>query len=552
VKNFIVLGISALLFFTACESTNSVTHTPSVVGDIVDSQTWYADVNNEVLAMSVEIPDPNSALCAPFDDMSAPPRPCTLADIDGDVNAYDTYEPFLNVKMFTADFPLPNELTNASFEQKGKSTRDAPQKSYRIKLDSKTNLYKKQRTFQLNKHSYDRSRIRNKMAFDFFTDIPNFTSLKTEFVHLNINNEDYGLFTHVEKVGTEFLVNRGWNPDDNIYKAQDFSFTVTPELSLNASGTPIDAAAFDASIEVVRGKKQTKLLEMLNAINNEEMTDVEFDAVFNRYFNRQNYLTWMALNIITANRDTMTQNFFLFNPLYSDTFYFMPWDYDDAGNPVLSSPKWQRSFSLWWDTPLHKRFLMIKKNRDDLLLMVDNLRVNYMSDAILKERLDAYKPVVKTYVSSLPDSNDLSVTEWEQEYNSLYLRFGESIAGYKEEFGSPMPFWQTAAYQNGILNLSWGRSVDLESDKIVYTLQIANDADMNNLIIEELTVLDIPTIDDTNIYYTQDINLTNGTYYMKVVAREENNASSYQIGFDSATNSLNETVYGVLQFEIIN
>ena len=147
-----------LTFFLSCSSYNDENHEPSISGDIVDSTSWYSDMNDNVVEMIVKVPVPNDYQCKPYNDLNAPSRPCTLDDINNDNDANDDYAPILHVQMKTDSFVPSNEVANASFKQKGKTTRDAAQKSYRIKLDSKTNLYAGERTFQLGKHFYDDSR----------------------------------------------------------------------------------------------------------------------------------------------------------------------------------------------------------------------------------------------------------------------------------------------------------------------------------------------------------------------------------------------------------
>ena len=62
--------------------------------------------------------------------------------------------------------------------------------------------------FQLNKHPYDLTRVRNKLAFDLFRRysiflvcVPSLCKNITNFdkTALQYGNKDYGLFTHVEK-----------------------------------------------------------------------------------------------------------------------------------------------------------------------------------------------------------------------------------------------------------------------------------------------------------------------------------------------------------------
>ncbi len=558
-----ILYFSILMVFSACSDYNDVDHSPSVIGDIADSDSWYDDMVDEVLEMRVIIPTPNDFNCTDFNDTNGTLRPCTLADINSDIDANDDYEPELHVNMQTDDFTSPNEMMNASFEQKGKTTRKAKQKSYRIKLDSKENLYKDERTYQLNKHPYDNSRVRNKLAFDLLKTIPHITSLKTEFIHLDIdssehnisdeNSSDYGLFTHVEKVGKEFLINRGWSKEDYLWKAQNFSFRLHAGLAIDKDGKPIDPEAFDSILERERGKDQTKLHEMLESVNSHDIDTVE------KYFNRNNYLTWMAVNIVMGNKDTVSQNFFLYNPLYSDTFYFLPWDYDGAARANEEYGKPELGISNWWDVPLHKKFLSVKQNRKDLDDMVNNLRANYITSEIIQERLDIYKPLIEKYILRQPD-NKLEYIEWQNEFNILIPRLEDNIANYKSQEGHPMSFWQVAEYNttvDGLLNLAWGKSIDFEGDAITYDLVIATTPALSDTVIyHKEDIADIGIKND--IFLSVDIELEAGTYYMKVISREIENPTHYQIAFDQISETFLDdsgglaykTYFGVLEFVV--
>lgn len=547
------LHLSILFFFTACSNYNDIEHIPSVEGDIQDSTTWYDDMVDGVLSMRVIIPSPNDFNCTDANDTNGTLRPCTLVDVNNDIDANDDYEPLLHVNFQTDDFPSNPDFMNASFQQKGKTTRRADQKSYRIKLDDNVSLYRGERTFQLGKHPYDYSRVRNKLAFDLFRTIPHITSLKTEFVDLDINSSefnssDYALFTHVEKVGKEFLINRGWNEDDNLWKAQNFAFFKYEQLKIASNGDPVDPEAFDTILEIERGKDQTKLDEMLSAVNNSK---INFEETFSKYFNRSNYLTWMAANIIMGNKDTTSQNFYLYSPLYSNTFYFLPWDYDGAGLDPERYVKWEKGYAAWWQVPLHKRFLAIEQNRDDLDAMIKNLRENYITPQIIQEKLDIYEPLVAPYMLRLPDGGIYGEYErWYKDFNTLIPRIDENIAGYESQIGHPMPFWQSAVYEeNKRLRLNWGRSVDFEGDILAYDLKISRSPDMNNSIIDE-TLKDEPTADINNIYYDIDIDLSPGLYYMKVTAYEVNNPEHYQVGFEKLILENGDIEAGILEFEV--
>jgi len=541
-----------LIIFSACESYNNVK--ASIEGDIVDNAAWYSDMNDEVIDINITVPVPNDYNCSPHTDPLSPERPCTLEDIYFDINASDNYEPELHVVFNAKDYNY-SSVENAVLKQKGKTTRHAKLKSYRVKLDKNVPLIFNERTLQMNKHPNDNSRVRNKMSFEFFQDIPNFTSLKTRFCRLYINGDDYGLFTHIESCDKYFLKNRGWNEDDYLYKAQNFSFRLEDALKLDKKGNPIDKKAFEAVIEPQTGKDYSKLIEMLNAIN-KKMSDAEFEKVFNKYFNRNNYITWMAVNIVVANKDTVSQNFFLYNPLHSDTFYITPWDYDGTAIDNSDYSKWELGIGNWWDIPLHNKFLKIKKNRDDLDAMVTKIREEYITPEKIQEKLNRYRPLVEPFILREPDLTVLPYDIWEKEYNSLVKRVDINIKNYRDQFGSPMPYWQTFSYENGILTLKWDESIDLEGDEVVYDVQCAYSPDMNASVIIDKKALSVKN-GDLNITswgevsYSKKIDLQDGDIlYMKVISKEKNNPAHYQVAFNKEVIVGGVEFFGVLELVI--
>ena len=62
-------------------------------------------------------------------------------------------------------------------------------------------------------------------------------------------------------------------------------------------------------------------------MNNEAMP---INDVIAKHFDRKNYVTWLAMNMVLDNRDTNSQNFLLYSPRNSATWTFVPWDYDAA------------------------------------------------------------------------------------------------------------------------------------------------------------------------------------------------------------------------------
>ena len=533
-KYFILLLI---FIFTACESTNSIHHVASVEGDIIDTKSWYDDSSVNILEINVNIPIPNTLLCTAYDDIGGVLRPCTLNDINHDTDILDTYVPTLDVVMSTSNFLLSNELSNATMKLRGDYSRTLAQKSYAIKLNSKTELFEKQRKFQFNKHQSDRSRVKNKLAFDLFRSIPNITSIKTQFVHLKIDDTDYGLFTHAEAMREEFLVNRGWNKDDNLYNAVGCFFEVRDELEVDVEGAPLNSELFDTILEIKNGKNHAKVAQLMKAIN----SDTDIDEVIAKYFNRQNYITWMAINLILSDKDTTYHNYYLYNPVYSDVFYFMPWDYDGAWATQNFLGKSEYGISVWWESVLHRKFLTKKKNRDDVYAMAEEIRAKYITDEKIKALTDSYRTVVKPYINQLPDSENNSEVSWDEATKALASDIDINIALYKSVIGHPMPFREFAKYNNGLLTLSWNPSIDLEGDEIVYDVTVASDVNFKDKVLFRSHV--------TETFLNENIELSNGIYYLKVLSKELQNEAHYQIAFDQI-DSEGRVYYGVLEFEV--
>ncbi|HQV23174.1 MAG TPA: CotH kinase family protein, partial [Agitococcus sp.] len=174
----------------------------------------------------------------------------TFADVNNDTDDSDAFVPEVDAHIIIDGFADDAKSKNATLRLRGHSSRLADQKSYRIKLAKDAGLWRGEQTFQLNKHPYDLTRVRNKLAFDLFRDIPHIPSLRTQFVKMNITNfdktglqygsKDYGLFTHVEKMGKEYLTNRGLPADGNIYKAEDFEFVLNDNLTLDVKGAVLN------------------------------------------------------------------------------------------------------------------------------------------------------------------------------------------------------------------------------------------------------------------------------------------------------------------------
>ncbi len=520
--------------------------------DIQDPGVWYENSSHQVLKVQLTtVTDPGGY---------------TLEDVNNDTNPHDDFKPEINVHFQSDDFGNDGSLSNATLRQRGNTSRLAAQKSYRIKLDSKERLWRGERRLQLNKHPFDITRVRNKLSFDLFSTIPHLPALRTQFVQLAIDGQDYGLFTHVEHVGKEYLLNRNWDKDSGLYKAELFHFYYVDALKLDGNGQPADEEKFEQILEIKRGSEHRKLLQMIAGVEDESN---DFATVFNKYFNRNNYLSWLAATILMGNWDTVSKNFYLYNPAGSDKFYFIPWDYDDAwgfDQQVLRqgggefnnyySARWRRGVSNWWRVPLHRRFLQQPGNLDDLIKAVAEIRSRYLNDTAIQALLDSYRPQVEPLISRPPDFVHLPIaavgrqarlTAWQDEYGRLIQELIHNHRDFIDFLERPMPFWShKPVLEDGILSVSWDASYDLQGDEISYDITIASSHEFEASTI----VLDQQGVTET--YLNLPLNLTPGSYFLRIIARDSKQPeTNWQTSFDLYEKD-NRYYYGVLHFRVGN
>jgi spore coat protein H len=353
-------------------------------------------------------------------------------------------------------------------------------------------------------------------------------------------------------MGKEYLTARGLPTDGNIYKAEDFQFRYEAGLALDATGKPVNKAAFEKvlSLEADNNNHQ-KLITMLTELNN---PGSNFDTVFARYFDKSNYMTWLASNILMGNRDTINQNFALYQPKGSDKFYFLPWDYDGAfnfeeqPNEAAERPLYapfQKTVANWWEIPLHKRFLNDPKYLNELKQAVDEIRDAYLTEAKVKAKIDRYIPLVQPFISSLPDSrylptmSDNLVTEWAAESARIATVAKRNRDHFLAMLEAPMPFWQAVYGQGATIRLEWDASVDLQGDPVTYTVLLSSSPDFSTIYRR---------LDGTAETEWTIATPPNGTWYMKVTSRDSK--GNTQMAFDRFEDASGKEHFGVTGFRV--
>ncbi|MGQ7846580.1 CotH kinase family protein [Granulosicoccus sp. 3-233] len=529
--------------------------------DIVEPADVYTrDGYDPVEVLRVDVRTETTPGICTADDLSG----CTLDDVMADVDKTDDLTVDIPIHVTAADFPEDGLVSNAELRMRGSGSRNGAQKSLRIKLDSKKDLWRGERYFQLNKHPFDGSRIRNKLATDVMAVIPGLPSLRTQFVNLWIDDGegpvDYGLFTHVERVNEHYLEKRDWDDDGNIYKAEDFRFN-TGDLSdilVDDEGEPLDEDRFETSLSIENGKDHRALQAMLKDLND---PDISFETVLDQYFDRNNVLAWVATNILVHQADAVRHNFILYNPTDTEKFYFLPWDYDEAMGLWKEPPTdlsndslRQRSeygYGLAARNVFLEGFYRLPGIHEEIVEAVDYLRQNVVTDQFMTEKVDAYFALVQPFQERLPDSEHNPNFQMGSAV-SYASAPGMNAEALRNTFRAPIgAIQQDPVKRASDWLFSWTPAFDVTgtSGGISYRLQVATTPTFD----ADTVAVDVGGIPDAAGIVSRTVDtarLPTGDYYARVFAIPANEPERF---FQVSGNKLyvgSNTYYGAIGFSV--
>ncbi|TCO69831.1 CotH kinase family protein [Marinisporobacter balticus] len=441
---------------------------------------------------------------------------------------------------------------NASIEIRGKESEEAPQSSFKIRLFDREGLWHNQNIINLNKYYFDSLRIRNKLSFDYFKMIPNITSFRTRFVTLYVKDltkkkqemkfEDYGLFTQIEQPNKLFLKNHELDLNGQLYEAESFNFSRYPDVIMDKKDNRYAKKKFEKVLEINGNEDHKKLINMLEAVNDYSK---DINGVVDEYFDKENYLTWIAVNILFDNYKTSSKNFFLYSPLNGQKWYFMPWDYDQAWNFEENRPKWQKGLSVYWDNVLHRRFFEEKENVEAL-----NKKIEELSGIINKEQtqkfLDSYYDILLSNITKLSDLKYLPVTldEYKREYEDISNMTERNKFQYYELLENPMPFCLLEPKRNKNRYIfKWNKAYDIQGDQLYYDFELSYDRNFSNIIKQIKDIKDLKVVVEVE-------DIKNTICYWRVIARDKK--GNTQIAYDIERDEYGQKYYGIKQLDTDN
>lgn len=426
-------------------------------------------------------------------------------------------------------------VPNATVQIRGQSSSKFQQKNYKIELKSGKGKWRGQRTIALNKHVNDGLRFRNKMAYDLIKGIDQMMGLRTQFVHLYVKDEtsgsdsfdDYGLYTQVEQLNKTALQAHGLDKNGQLYKVNYFEFYRDEDVIKLADDPDYDQTKFEKKLEIKGDNDHTKLIAMLNDLND---YSVPMSEILGKYFDTENIAYWMAFQLLTGNIDTQNRNVYLYSPTNSDTFYLLDWDNDGMLmrkeyeiRQRADGQSWENGISNYWGNILLRRCLQTKSFRTALDKAVND-EYKYMSAGRINSMVRQYRSIVEPYVQKMPDSmhEPLTSSQYDTVADQLHSEIEQNYQTYQTGFNKPMPFYigkPTPA--NGKLRLNWDVAYDFNDEDLRYAVTVSKDYAGDDVVFSQRDVVLPEAVMDMP---------GEGQYFIKVSV---SNASGYtQDAFD--------------------
>lgn len=454
---------------------------------------------------------------------------------------------------------LPGELgygqesPNCTIQIRGQTSSRSPQKNYKISIKDNKGQWRGQSTIALNKHQTEGIRFRNKLAYDLIAGVDQIMGLRTTFVHLYVKDttaggdgvfRDYGLYTQVEQLNKTALKAHGLDRNGHLYKINYFEFYRYEDTVMLKDDPGYDVKKFEELLEIKGSDDHTKLINMLEKVND---YSIPIEDILAENFDSENIVYWLAFNILMGNVDTQSRNVYIYSPLNSDRWYFIPWDNDASlrkeEHKILGRSdysEWETGVSNYWGNVFFQRCLKSESFRAELTAAIEYLK-KYLSPEKIDSLASSYASVVKPFVYRYPDSTyaPLTSSQYDTVIGGLKNEIDLNYGLYYESYNKPMPFFiGVPEKKDGMISILWDAAYDFDDEKITYSFELATDSNFSNIIYKNDT-LGLPT--------TQFDMLPQGQYFIRVKATNESGYT--QTAFDYYVNETGK-IYGTKCFYV--
>ncbi|WML40026.1 CotH kinase family protein [Neobacillus sp. OS1-2] len=322
------------------------------------------------------------------------------------------------------DEPVPAQLTiegkrlEVDLSYRGSHIRDFSKKSYQIAFYN-PKRFKGSNQFHLNAEYKDPSLIRNKLSFDFFSEI-GVLSPQSRHIFLTSNGRAEGVYLELESVDENFLKRRNL-ADGSIFYAVDGD----ANFSLMSDLDKITKTSLELGYERKYGIAENDyfLQEFIFNINTLSQTD--FEKEIRKYVDIDKYLRWIAGIIFTSNYDGFVHNYALYRNGDTGLFEVIPWDYDATWGRDVNGKEMEANYvPIDGFNTLTARLLDTDVYRKNYRNLLEEIMNHQFTNEFMMPRVEKLLQLIRPYVLLDPYKKQ-TIDDFDQER--------EVIANYIEE-----------------------------------------------------------------------------------------------------------------------
>jgi spore coat protein H len=310
------------------------------------------------------------------------------------------------------DDPVPAYFSTTTNKRKydidivyrGSHIREIKKKSYHVAFHN-PKTFQGVQEFHLNAEFNDPSLIRNKLSFDFFSDI-GVLAPTSKHIFLYVNGKPEGVYLQLESVDEQFLSKRNLE-NGAIFYAIDGD----ANFSLISDYDKAPKKSLDQGYELKCGKEEDVLAlqELIYKINT--LSQEDFNKEIFHMVNVNKYLRWLAGIICTQNYDGFVHNYSLYRNYNTGLFEIMPWDYDATWGRDVNGEEMEYDYlRIQGFNTLTARILKNPINRKAYVEILHEVLEKYFNIDYMQPKIEALHAQIKVAIINDPYKNEMIET----------------------------------------------------------------------------------------------------------------------------------------------
>lgn len=305
------------------------------------------------------------------------------------------------------DEPIPAQLRidgkrlEIDVSYRGSHIRDFPKKSYQISF-YKPKKFLGSHQIHLNAEHKDPSMIRNKLSFDFFSEI-GVLAPQSRHVFLTLNGKEEGVYLEIESVDENFIKRRNL-PTGSIFYAVDGDANFSLMSDLDKETKKSLKLGYEAKWKGSRAA-DFHLQELIYKINT--IPPAEFEKEISKYVNVEKYLRWVAGIIFTSNYDGFVHNYALYRNGETGLFEVIPWDYDATWGRDVNGKVMEANYvPITGFNTLTARLLDVERFRKQYRMLLEEMMNYQFTHDFMMPRVEKLLQSIRPFVLEDPYKRD--------------------------------------------------------------------------------------------------------------------------------------------------